>query len=332
MPLGKNLSELEIGRIEQLLDDGVNVTNIAFKVERSRKCIQTYIKNRGKPKVVKSGRKKILTPQDVRQINKLASNQVITAGAIRKQLDLQCSDSTVLRALEANPNLKYKRMRRCQAMTTEQKKLRVEWCKRHIEEDTQWKRWVFSDEKKFNLDGPDGWAYYWHDTRKPERVFQKRQMGGGSVMVWGCFGIYRRAITFVEGRQKSNDYIRTLEYCLLPRFRTAADDPPMFQQDGASIHRSTVSKDWLNANVGPQSWCQDWPAKSPDLNPIENLWSIMSRKVYEGCKQYKNVQELKTAIGVAWKAIPDETITKLLDSLPSRCQDVIDYKGEGLHY
>ncbi len=47
---------------------------------------------------------------------------------------------------------------------------------------------VFSDEKKFNLDGPDRLTHYWHDLRKVETIRSRRVHGGGSVMVWGCFG------------------------------------------------------------------------------------------------------------------------------------------------
>jgi hypothetical protein len=46
---------------------------------------------------------------------------------------------------------------------------------------------LFSDEKNFNLDGPDGWAYYWHDIRKEPQTFFSRQHRGGSHMVWGVF-------------------------------------------------------------------------------------------------------------------------------------------------
>ena len=46
-------------------------------------------------------------------------------------------------------------------------------------------RIIFSDEKKFNLDGPDGWNYYWHDIRKEPEVFKKRPKGKNSCMVWG---------------------------------------------------------------------------------------------------------------------------------------------------
>ena len=46
-----------------------------------------------------------------------------------------------------------------------------------------WTKVVFSDEKKFNLDGPDGCAYYWLDLRKEEKLFRKRVEGGGFLML-----------------------------------------------------------------------------------------------------------------------------------------------------
>ena len=45
---------------------------------------------------------------------------------------------------------------------------------------------IFSDEKKFNLDGPDGLAYYWHDIRREKQFFEKRQQGSESDMIWGA--------------------------------------------------------------------------------------------------------------------------------------------------
>ena len=52
----------------------------------------------------------------------------------------------------------------------------------------EWRKVVWSDEKKFNLDGPDGFSYYWHDLRKEEEIFSSRAQGGGSIMIWASFG------------------------------------------------------------------------------------------------------------------------------------------------
>lgn len=82
---------------------------------------------------------------------------------------------------------------------------------------------IFSDEKKFNLDGPDGFAHYWHDLRKEKRYFASQNFGGGSLMVWGAFsGMGKLELAFISCRMASQDYIKVLNDHLLPfrqRFR-----------------------------------------------------------------------------------------------------------------
>ena len=50
-----------------------------------------------------------------------------------------------------------------------------------------WHNVIWSDEKKFNLDGPGGFSYYRHDLRKEEEIFSIRRQGGSSVMIWASF-------------------------------------------------------------------------------------------------------------------------------------------------
>lgn len=89
----------------------------------------------------------------------------------------------MLRAVHRDRFLEYIKMRRVQAMKPHHEEARKEWCQHKIDSDENFRRWVFTDEKKFNLDAPDGWAYYWHDTRMPELTKSKRQRDGGHVMV-----------------------------------------------------------------------------------------------------------------------------------------------------
>jgi len=48
----------------------------------------------------------------------------------------------------------------------------------------------------------------------------------------------------------------------------------MFQQDGARVHTSTATIAWMDANIKHYIQPEDWPPNSPDLSPIENVWSI----------------------------------------------------------
>jgi transposase len=59
----------------------------------------------------------------------------------------------------------------------------------------------------------------------------------------------------------------------------------------------------------------DWPACSPDLNPMENLWAIVSRRVYANNKRYEAVKALKAAILLEWNGIEDSILKKLIKSM-----------------
>ncbi|KAG3158726.1 hypothetical protein C6341_g14318 [Phytophthora cactorum] len=74
-----------------------------------------------------------------------------------------------------------------------------------------WDSIIFSDEKKWNLDGPDGFQHYWRDLCKPPHHTKRRQAGGGSAMVWAAFSSRGKSpLVVLSGRQNSEDYIYTV--------------------------------------------------------------------------------------------------------------------------
>ncbi|KAK3534957.1 hypothetical protein QTP70_002050 [Hemibagrus guttatus] len=79
-------------------------------------------------------------------------------------------------------------------------------------------------------------------------------------------------------------------------------------QDLAPAHTAKI---WLNDHgVG----VLDWPANSPDLNPIENLWGIVKRKMRN--KRPKNADELKATVKETWASISPQQCHKLTTSMP----------------
>jgi hypothetical protein len=71
----------------------------------------------------------------------------------------------------------------------------------------------------------------------------------------------------------------------------------------------------------------DWPAQSPDLNPIEHLWRHLKRKLAEHEIPRKGILELWDRVEVEWNKIPPEVCQNLIESMPRRIEAVIKAKG-----
>ena len=149
-------------------------------------------------------------------------------------------------------------------------------------------------------------------------------------MTWAAISIFGRlALVFIEGRMNSNTYLEMLESHLIPFLRKYRRLHFKFQQDNASIHVSSASKQWF---IDKKIDLLGWPAKSPDLNIIENVWSILARDVYENSRQFDTVTQLKIAIEQAWERLSPEKLKKLYDSCHRRMISVIQRSGKATFY
>lgn len=218
---------------------------------------------------------------------------------------------------------------------------RLTFALHHIAQPAEfWNDVIFCDETKIMLHYNDGPQTVW---RKPNTALHAKntiptvKFGKLSVMVWGC--ISSKGV----GEVRIFTDIMTKEYYLdilqNELTRSAASfgfiNPQNRQklqyklyQDNDPKHKSLLCRTWLLYNC---SKVLDTPAQSPDMNPIENLWAFLKKKVAKRAPTSKSA--LVRAIQEEWKKIPDYyDMEHLVGSMPRRLQAVIDANGGHTKY
>ena len=331
MPKKSYLSESEQSVVRELKKTGMSNREIGRRVNRSEAAIRNVLKKGEKYGVKKKtkGHTK-LSNRDRNRILELAGTGKFNASEIKKELGLPITNKRIAQILRGSGHLKYIKKAKKPNLTPTHIQARLNFAKKHMAWRNEWDNVIFSDEKKFNLDGPDCCAYYWHDLRKEPEVKLSRNFGGGTLMIWGGFSSHGKTpLATISTRMNSEKYVELLEDVLVPFTEDVMPEDFTFQQDNAAIHVSKRSKQWFSER---DIKVLDWPARSPDLNPIENLWGILARRVYSGGRQYGTVRELEAAVRESWRSIPAAMLAHLVNSMPNRIFETIRKNGKQTKY
>lgn len=335
MPHARQLSADERRIILKLHERGDTPDEIAEVVGRVRGTIHNVINNPNQLRALpRSGRPPKLSDQDRRNFFRKARTGNFFVREIVSTLNLPITIPYAQQLLSGDSHLLFRKAKGKPKMEPRHLAARVLWANVHVTWDIgEWNKVVWSDEKKFNLDGPDGCSYYWHDRRLPRKIFSKRHTGGGSITVWGCYSSAGVGVlTELEGRLNAASYVNILEESLLPfAYAEHGTEPEdfYFQHDGAPAHRAQVTRTWLQ---GIGVTVMDWPAVSPDLNPIENVWGILAQDVYKHGRQFENKDSLRQCLFQCWNNLRNDTLSKLNSSMRNRCIEVLRNNGHATKY
>ncbi|CAH2083903.1 unnamed protein product [Euphydryas editha] len=334
MPRGRELSSIEKQRIIDLRSCGKTQRQIADIICRSQSVVKNFLKlgveNYGKKK--RSGRPPKFPPTVKRAVLRELSNTGASSSTLVRRFNLNCDASLLRKWAQASRLFKYQKYLSKPVLKVQHVTERLKFAEKYIKKGKNfWQHVIFSDEKKFNFDGPDGFKYYWHDLRFDRKIMSRRAHGGASVMVWaGITGHLKTELAYCSGRMNAANYRELLHEHLLPFITLTEDKNIIFQQDNAPIHVASTTKKWFE-DFGIR--ILEWPACSPDLNPMENVWGILARKIYDQEKpQINNISQLKQRLQSCWSEISPKLLNELIDSLPDRLIEVIKNKGKWTKY
>jgi transposase len=279
----------------------------------------------------RTGRPRCTSAESDEQIVDFAEEKVVTTPKeIVRELELPVSARTVRRRLD-EVGLFGCVQQEEHAYTDENILRRLSFAEgysRWTEDD--WSRVMFSDECNFYL-GQHGHQYVQRPVGAaldPKYTLKTERLEG-KVSLWGC--ICAGGLGHAELYVDSLNARRYQSILALNLVSSAHQFWPQgqwwYQQDNWSVHTAGTSQVWFH-NHGID--LIDWPAWSPDLNPIENLWNDLKRRVY--AHHSKTMEELEHWIGIEWQATDLNFISHICRSMPRRLQLLRANHGHKISY
>lgn len=287
-------------------------------------------KRSGRPRSIRTKERKKRIQEKIRRnprrsARKLSMEEGISDRSMRRLLNIDLGV------------IPYKRIRR-HGLSDRQKEERVKrsksLLKRHDGESV--KSIVFSDEKlfiteeKFNAQNDRIYSLAIEDIPEKLRTVSTFQ-NKNSVMVWAAISYQGKIpLKFVDKGVKINkEYYRDeiLVSTLKPNIDLMFPDGKYtFQQDSAPAHTANVVQEWCRSNLTDFIDKQEWPASSPDLNPLDYfVWGSLEAKVNE--KPHRSIDSLKRKLMKEWDELSMNSVRAAIDCWRRRLSLVVKHRG-----
>lgn len=275
------------------------------------------VKNRAK-----SGRPPIISIVDPKNnliTTEIEKNRQITCTAIAENLnrDLNISVSaSTIRRLRHILNYKSILYKICPKLSDKTKRQRLIYARKNA--NNAWSDVIFSDEKVFTLSN-EGVKIWKRFDEVPIQIQQP--LKPISLMVWG--GVWmggKTTIHITDDIIDADEYQNIIfEHVIAPE----VDADKFLQQDNARPHKAKSTLEFFSEM--DVKLLEDYPPYSPELNPIEKVWSWMSGAVRKKAPTTK--EELMDAIDESWDELPQEIIKKYIIHLDTVCEKIKQSRG-----
>ena len=195
----------------------------------------------------------------------------------------------------------------------------------------------FSDEATFEIGIDTTPAQI---RRKKGHVYKSKYLkptfksGCSLVGVWGAISLYHKSeLVIVPRGQRMNSrrYISlVLKEAAFDFYQKVFEEQgyAVWQEDGARY----ISKLTREYQEGLKMMILEWPAQSPDLNPIENLWRIMKLRISKYRHRIHSIAEMEDILRAEWDKLTSADWRSCVASLPRRCQECYSNKGGSTYY
>src|SRR6266404_1441579 len=278
------------------------------------------------------GRPRKLTIRHERTLLKLADGKLYTS--VRKLVDIlkrKCKISigreTIRRYLRKNKLRSWKRCKK-PLLSPQNVRKRLRFAKKYLRSRFKVRRpIVFSDEVHFQLNGSPNsshnrvWAKRRQDVPIVRTVYKAK-----TVRMWGALLPDNRVYyEFYSGTLNAAKYIQIIQRFDDEFKRRFPGQEYLLQQDGASCHSAKQTARWFNQRgihfiSSGRSAKSEWPPYSPDLNPIEHLWTCKSR-VYS--REPQTLDDLQNLVERCMQKTKPAYVQTLRDSFYRRLEAVI---------
>jgi len=307
---------------------GVNQSTISRTISKARKGLFTASLKSKK----RTGRPRRITTTMSKAMKVIVEkNPSMTSSAIKKKLGCNVSPRTIRNHLQKDLGLRAFKPVQKPLLSEKNIRDRQAFCQKYRDwTSSDWQKVMFSDEAKIVQFS----ARPQHVRRPVGERFNIKYVtptvkNPPSVMIWGAITANGRAGLWVmpKGTTITAKVYLDILKDKLP-VHMAVTKTTVFQHDGAPVHTAKLVKRWL-AEEGIT--VLDWPGSSPDLNPIENCWTVLKGEVDK--TKPTSANDLIAKIKVAWtKNITVKYCADLINSMPRRIRAVIENNGQFTKY